>query len=745
MNRSPSGLWKWILTLLLSLSAFAGAEWGSPDHRPAPEKSVYNIVGVGVGREEIVFATPADPPSELQWRFRRIPLAGSAPEVRGVSLSNGGTKLLVQFVTGEDRILDLTQKIESINLSDTKTDTHHLPHQLFSVARGKYICLEDESGREVLSSCKLAAAGVVHPDGHILYISEAGSVSISHANGREAEVLPYRVPESTRYKLFAGKGIESTDFLILVQHGDEFELIDPRKVPGTFQSFGSWELGSLHALLAFDSPPGQSADRSQTDQTLLRLAENLAAETSGKNYNWSFYRVDPEVPLYAPVLEFAHDEPVFPSDFEIWNRLTPLSEGADLDAVRHAYESLGQERLQRCTAYYRSISYPGSWLLEFWYYYAYDNGKPRPHIHDSEHLFVEVDKLGGAVRSVLASAHNSINPNNNYSTLVPSAQLIQLPLFALVEFEKHAMSPDINHDGFFTRGIDENLYPDWFGVWGLRDLGAKRGHFMEPYRSWMSLPRRTEDRFGLRADSEYFPNLQLNPERATCQLLPFPRPQPCQDCDPSMIASAESYLANHTDTQHPEHIYKSWVLPWYQLRVGFDLWDHLGHGAQPYVAYVVDLPHLSRRRLLLPSRVALEAMWSPKTSVETVFTGGKSLTFRRSNVTYVGFRFEQLLTNTQGVYFAVNPLFYKFGVLNFNGQPVPFQYRWQYESVWYRVGYLLELPTRRFGNWTNYLGTSFPDFHKARFEWRTSFGLWRRRGRHTFGIRRDDPDPYQGE
>ncbi len=37
-------------------------------------------------------------------------------------------------------------------------------------------------------------------------------------------------------------------------------------------------------------------------------------------------------------------------------------------------------------------------------------------IHDSRHIFVEVDNLGGTVRNFLASDHDSFVPNNLYST-----------------------------------------------------------------------------------------------------------------------------------------------------------------------------------------------------------------------------------------------------------------------------------------------------------------------------------------
>ena len=733
-------IYKWFTIFVAVLGAFAINGRADTDVSPASENPIYDIVAVGLGPEGIVLATPAKPFSDLRWRFRSIPLATGGPRVKAVTLSRGGTKALVVFNDGGEQILDLTEKLVSLEAEKIQAPRHHLPGQYFPVSRADRICLMDDMGRVLGPSCKVAAGAVVHEDGRVLYILADGSLSVYPPEGAEDDPLPFRLLPANRYQLLAGRKGEPNDFLVLIQQNKKVEVVDPTRAAGQLGIYDSWELASLHALLQFGS---RTRGHEITDQTLRELVLNLDRQSKPKTYEWSFFRLRPEVPLYAPVLEFAPEEPVFTSDVQIWNALNPITRGTTREAYREAYDSLGRDRLQRCTAYYREYSYPGSWLIEYWYYYPFDEGKPLPHIHDSEHLFVEVDKLGGAVRSVLASAHNPSTPNNNYSTFVPGARPVELPLFAFAEFEKHAMCPDINRDGLFTNGIDVNLYPRWFEVWGLRDLGAKKGHFMEPYRPSMSLPRKEEDRFALQDYSDYFPGLEVPPEKATCQLVPFIEGPRCKDCAIGTVAAAESHLVAHTDAQKPENIYKPWVLPWYQFRVGLGLSEHEGNWDQLYGAFVADLNHLTRGRFPVPGRLALEAMWSPSSQFHTSNSGGQSLTIRLSSETYVGARYEQLLTNTQGFYFGVDPLFHKFNIARVNGQPVSSTASWQYEGAWVRVGYLLELPTRRFGNMAHYVGVSFPNFHTVRFEWRVGLGLLRRRGRHDFGIRSDDPNPYQ--
>ncbi len=504
--------------------------------RPAPDP-IYDFVAVGRRAGEIVLATPALGPGN-HWRFRRISVEPKTAEIGSAELSRSGTKLLVTFKDGTERLVDLTRSIESISESEAQPQSHTLP-------------------------------------------AESSSAH-----------------DPTRDQL-------------------EFPLA----------------AGARHDL----------------------LVANLRKE-SGGGYQWSFFHVKPAPALYAPVLEFAPGETSFPSDTTIWDVLNPMSKGTTREAYQSAYDTLGDARWGRCTAYYRATSYPGSWLLEYWYYYPFDEGKPHRHIHDSEHVFIEVDKLGGAVRSFIASDHGSFAPNNGYSTFVRGAQPISLPLFVMVELDKHAMSPDINRDAEFTRGVDENMWPLKYEAWGVRDVATQPQHLMKSYNPVMTLPRKAEDRMALRDAAQYFPGLEVPAEKAVCSLMPLPEGVPGA-ADAVMAtptgAQAMHHLLDHPDSQHVRAIYKPWVLPYRQLRLGVAPFDHSANHDQLYAAYVMDIPHLTHGALIVPGRIALEAMWSPSSHPETLSSGGHTLSGTISSEMYLGVRYEGFFSHTQGYYFGV--------------------------------------------------------------------------------------------
>lgn len=249
---------------------------------------------------------------------------------------------------------------------------------------------------------------------------------------------------------------------------------------------------------------------------------NLRQQAGSTKLSWSYYRVKTNQDLYAPILEFTDGEPDYPSDVNFWDEIKPLAHGTSTEDYRIAYASMGNQRWSRCTSYVRTFSYPGTWLIEYWFYYPFDEGKAHPNIHDSEHFFVEVDKLGGTERNVFASDHDSIFPNNLPSTLVKGAPPVVLPLFATVELGKHAIAPDMDHDGRFTRGVDDNLHIELYSFWDLRDRSTKFHFMMEPYLASMSLPRHLDGRFALANANVLFPNLDVLPDHLVCALQPFP-------------------------------------------------------------------------------------------------------------------------------------------------------------------------------------------------------------------------------
>jgi hypothetical protein len=486
-----------------------------------------------------------------------------------------------------------------------------------------------------------------------------------------------------------------------------------------------------------------------SESTLETLAAHLAAhfkdQTPSAEVTWSFYRVTANTDLYAPVLEFADNEPDYPTDVDIWQAIRPLAHGTSREDYQAAYASLGDRRWSRCTSYVRTLSYPGTWLLEYWFYYPFDEGKSHPHLHDSEHLFVEVDKLGGTVRNVFASDHDSLVANNLYSTLVKDSPPVALPLFAMVELAKHAMAPDLNHDGRFTRGVDDNLHLEPYAFWGLRDRSGKVHFLMEPYLASMTLPRHRDGRFALADAETIFPGLDVPPEHLVCTLQPFPDDPPCAHCDSATAEAGTAYLDHHPDARTPEAIYKTYVVPWREVRLGVGIYDWSEGRAEVSLGLAGDFRHMTGGLLPIPARIALEFGWKPLAKdIDVHLDGVSGIVLSRSTL-FAGVGLERLITSTQGFYSEVTPKWVDISERVIDGVFSPSGLHWQYGGVSYHTGYILELPSAHRGNFTNFIGVVIRDApsHPILFEWRVSVGFLRRRGRHDFGARRGDRNPYE--
>jgi len=508
-------------------------------------------------------------------------------------------------------------------------------------------------------------------------------------------------------------------------------------------------VAALQAQLEFASaiPATSKADRpiQPSEAMLAALAAHLDEQARPAKLTWALYRVVVNTALYTPVVEFAPGEPDYPSDVDIWQEIRPLAHGSSREDYQAAYASLGDRRWSHCTSYVRTLSYPGTWLIEYWFYYPFDEGKPHPHIHDSEHMFVEVDKLGGTVRNVFASDHDSFVPNNLYSTLVKDSPPVALPLFAMAEFAKHAMAPDLNHDGHFTRGVDDNLHLEPYSFWGVRDRSKKAHVLMEPYRASMSVPRNRDGRFALADAAALFPDLDVPAEHQVCSLQPFPDDPPCSNCDIATAAAGAAHLVNHPDASVPEHIYKPYVVPWREVRLGVGIYDWSEGRAELSMAFVGDFRHMTGGLLPVPARLALEYGWKPiGKAVVTHLDGKDQYLFSRSTM-YAGARLERLVTNTQGFYFGATAKWVDISTRVVNGVASPSDLHWQYGGVSYHVGYVLELPSAHKGNFTNHVGVVIRNapLYPILFEWRVSFGILRQRGRHDFGARLGDRSPYQ--
>jgi hypothetical protein len=112
---------------------------------------------------------------------------------------------------------------------------------------------------------------------------------------------------------------------------------------------------------------------------------------------------------------------------------------------------------------------------------------------------------------------------------------------------------------------------------------------------------------------------------------------------------------------------------------------------------------------------------------------------------YAGANLERLITNTQGFYFGVTPRWVDISERAVNGVVSPSDLHWQYGGVSYHVGYVLELPSAHKGNFTNFIGVVIRDapIYPILLEWRVSLGFLQRRGRHDFGARLKDRNPYE--
>ena len=705
------------------------------DKRPGTNPLV-DVVAVGRAPGRIVLATPAEPLSQNQWRYRTIALASPSTKAERVELSRSGTKLLLVLSDGRTQVVDLTQKVTAIGDGATPVSQHRLPGQFFTAVREGKVCLVDDLGQVEESRCREARGAALHEDGREFYANASGMLFVLSPRANAPRVLSYELPMGGRYELLAGQHGDARDFLVLVGASDPVAIVDPVKPGVAAQPESSWTAAGLKAQMLL-------AGGSTALASVEALAVSLEKGAPGGPYEWSFFRVRPEVALYAPVLQFAPDENVLPADVNIWSELGKIGSGKTQPEYETVYAALGEQRLKRCTVYYRTRSYGGSWLVEYWYYYPFDEGHPNQHIHDSEHLFLEVDKLGGTVRSVLASSHDQFAPNNNYSTLEPGAAAVPLPVYAMVEQRKHAMSPDINRDSKFERGVDVNLYKDKNAFWGVRDLGGFNESFMRPYKPEMTLPREKKDRMALASQSGFFPGLDVPEGRQACGLVPFPEESASETPANESAAAAVQHLNTHSDARKPQDIYKPWVLPYSQWRVGLGIFDRDGLSRQLYFAYVRDIRSMTRRGIGPSGRLALELMWAPVKHRDFFTVGTQTFTERLSNEMYAGVRYERLLTNSQGFYGGVTPHFRRSRLESVNGVPLSTPPEWDYDGVWYRLGYIIELPFRTKGNMAHHVGIVFHPRGAARFEWRISFGFLRHRGRDSFGLRPGNRNPYQ--
>jgi hypothetical protein len=148
--------------------------------------------------------------------------------------------------------------------------------------------------------------------------------------------------------------------------------------------------------------------------------------------------------------------------------------------------------------------------------------------------------------------------------------------------------------------------------------------------------------------------------------------------------------------------------------------------------------------LPIPARLGLEYGWRPYGREVAIPIVGREQFVNSTSTMYTGVRVERLITNTQGLYFAVTPKFVDISVRAVNGVISPSPLHWAYGGLSYHFGYVLELPSAHKGNLVHHIGAligSVPGF-PVLLEWRVSIGFLRTRGRDTFGAHVGDRDPY---
>ena len=343
-----------------------------------------------------------------------------------------------------------------------------------------------------------------------------------------------------------------------------------------------------------DKPQPCTMDATRLQNFDAQFLEAIAESTAGSPANvqgltWEFFHIDADAALYAPEIHLAREELIAPESFHIWKEMEKDPASAALRSQLRADAKTGaqasralkmvylQYRAQHpnmpATVYTYRGSYPGSWLFEFWFYYPIDEGGLDEHVHDSEHFFVEVDKLGGAVRRVVGAAHGPYAPNNEYGTYNTTTWNISLPLSVLVEQGKHATAPDLDGDGRFVPGIDTNLYRDVGKVWGVRDAtGATDSAFRSFEEAMMSARSDTVGVLkALHAGEDHCPN--SSDARPSCyrlvELKLRATDETTEKCGKPTTECARTQVMRHEDFREPSAVLKGGYFPTFAVRFGY--------------------------------------------------------------------------------------------------------------------------------------------------------------------------------
>ena len=700
-------------------------------------------VGVVKGGQAVLLATPGLETRGRHWRFRPFDTSEVAGPLRQAVLSIHATKLFLQS-PGHGLVIDLTrqrrhnalQHVDALGRTITDGPGHRLPLQRFVEIRdGKAYVVNDtgaaQDGYPVLEAVDAAISGA----GAVLYLKADRTSTICGETAADRH-LCRDLPAA-----FADDGDEHVSivtgpaqrFLLLVGTDSATRIVDPDSGAGraTVSAPMRRTVAALHAALTLN---GFTLSDARVKWLVAMLdRESAGTIAGGSAIDWRFFRVSPDVELYAPVLEVTASENVFPSAFGTLedlapSRRLPVNGHRAAEALLDRYLRLTKKtRRERCTIYYRIRSAAGSWVIEYWLYYPFDSGGLGSHLHDPEHVFVEVDKLGGTVRKVIAAAHGFVAPNNTYTTDLPGAMTIELPLHIMVEQHKHASAPDIDRDRVFTPGIDENEYKERAKVWGVRDVIGTNNNQLMSFDRTMSADRKTEDFLAPLSVQARFPEAKDLAPLACCRLEPIPESPPNgKACAEPTTDCAIKSVTTHPDFVNARTILKDWVFPHSFMRLTYGLGPRqrlhsLGVG---FASDLDRMPGLSKL-MPLPGRVGAEVFgWRQEATIIDpevckVGTNGDMVTPASTSEEQVvckrvygvgaSVRYEQFLSNLFGIYSAMRV------------------YTGPVTDVWFTFGPMVEMPLGNSSNVSFQAGLSFRPYASPRFEMRMSLGLWKPR------------------
>lgn len=524
---------------------------------------------------------------------------------------------------------------------------------------------------------------------------------------------------------------------------------------------------------------------------LQHLAEQLtdfmeersgAAMTSANQVTWTFYRVSIDARLYAPFLQLARQETIIPEDFDIWTRLfgdewaaMRQTLGVTLNADARTTRGLKtiyrryRERYPTAPAsvyFHTEDNYPSSWVIEYWFYYPFDEGGLDEHLHDSEHLFVEVDKLGGIVRRVVGAGHGDWAPNNEYGTFKDGVQEIELPLWAIAEKGKHASAPDIDKDQQLTPGIDTNLYRDVGKVWGIRDATGQTDSALRPFGAAMMTVRRTEDQLspivwlapskattGRDLDEHTLTECPLQrdqprPDPSGLRVLPRPRcyilrplgQRTRSACDDPTAACATRQIVANGDFKRSHHVLKQGFFPAAFPRL---TWTHtptangdtaksteqswrmaIGGGAE-----ISAIPIAKGKRLPLPGRLVGQAL------IDSGVMKGDTVGWFDGFTGHYEILVSNLFSGYVGINWQTDELTQQLARQAHDGEEPG-------RSLWLSLGGGFERPILGRVSGLTQVGLTFNNFYGLRYEFSIGLAVSYRNNHRRFGIERRAKNPF---